>query len=193
MTALVLVALAVAVDSFAAAAALGLAGPTRRRKLEIALVFGLFEGGMPLIGLLLGGQLTPMLGGAARPAGAALLGLAGAYQVAGEFLPRRRNGSLHGWRARLWLSAVALSVDNLVVGLALGTYNVPVPAALGTFAAAGCGLSLLGVELGSRAGRLLDRMSLPGRLAKLDLADLGEITAGGLLIVIAVLLGLGVL
>jgi putative Mn2+ efflux pump MntP len=93
---------------------------------------------------------------------------------------------------RLWLSAMALSLDNLVAGLALGAYHVPAVAALCIFAGAGAGLSLLGVELGRRASRLLSRqLTLGGPLpGKKQLSDLGELLASAMLIVVGIVLGL---
>jgi manganese efflux pump family protein len=197
LTALIMVALAVAVDSFAVALAFGLAGTRQRRRLEIAVVFGLFQGGMPLLGVELGAQLSHALGSATRPAGAALLCLTGVYGLVSELLPRRKSGpntdasqpSRPGrpWRLRLWIAAGAVSVDNLVAGLALGTYHVSAVTALATFAVAGTGLALLGVELGHRASGLLARLS-SGRMRRFG--DLGEVLAGSTLIAVGLALGL---
>jgi manganese efflux pump family protein len=204
LIALIAVALAVAIGNFAVAAAFGLSGASRRVQLEVALVFALFEGGMPLVGLLLGRQLSGGLGGAAHPAGGVLLGLTGLYGLVTGLRPRRQPGEQvaagqagvpaagqaggRSWRLRLWLSALALSLDNLVAGFALGAYHVPPIAALCTFAVAGGGLSLLGVELGRRASGLLARQvaGLPG---KKQLSDLGELLASAMLIVVGVVVG----
>jgi len=194
LTALIMVALAVAVDSFAVALAFGLAGTGQRGRLEIAAVFGLFQGGMPLLGVELGTQLSHALGSATRPAGATLLCLTGVYGLISELLPGRRSGHdpdsrppRRPWRLRLWIAASAVSVDNLIAGLALGTYHVSALTALGTFALAGTGLALLGVELGHRASGLLDRMS-SGPMRRFG--DLGEVLAGSTLIVVGLALGL---
>jgi manganese efflux pump family protein len=193
LIALIAVALAVAIGNFAVAAAFGLTGADRRAQLEVALVFGLFEGGMPLVGLLLGRTLIGGLGAAAHPAGGALLGLTGLYGLvtglwpARKSRPRASGGQVGGrsWRVRLWLTALALSLDNLVAGFALGAYHVPLVAALCVFAVAGGGLSLLGVELGRRASGLLSRpvAGLPG---KKQLSELGEPLASVMLIVVGV-------
>jgi putative Mn2+ efflux pump MntP len=194
LIALIAVALAVAIGNFAVATAFGLTGASRRAQLEVALVFALFEGGMPLVGLLLGRQLSGGLGGAAHPAGGVLLGLTGLYGLVTGLRPAREPGNRAAgqtsgaWRLRLWLSALALSLDNLVAGFALGAYHVPPVAALCTFAVAGGGLSLLGVELGRRASGLLSRQvaGLPG---KKQLSDLGELLASAMLIVVGVVVG----
>lgn len=194
MTALIMVALAVAADSFAVALAFGLAGAGQTRRIEIAVVFGLFQGGMPLVGVELGRQLSHALGSATRPAGAALLCLTGVYGLVSELLPSRKASSApdrppraRPWRLRLWLAAGAVSIDNLVAGLALGTYHVSAITALCTFTLAGTGLALLGVEFGHRAGGLLTRMS-SGRMSRFG--DLGEVLAGSTLIAVGLILGL---
>jgi putative Mn2+ efflux pump MntP len=194
LIALIAVALAVAIGNFAVATAFGLTGASRRAQLEVALVFALFEGGMPLVGLLLGRQLSGGLGGTAHPAGGVLLCLTGLYGLVTGLRPAREPGNRAAgqvggaWRLRLWLSALALSLDNLVAGFALGAYHVPPVAALCTFAVAGGGLSLLGVELGRRASGLLSRQvaGLPG---KKQLSDLGELLASAMLIVVGVVVG----
>jgi manganese efflux pump family protein len=194
LPALIMVALAVAVDSFAVALAFGLTGIRQRRRLEIAVVFGLLQGGMPLLGVELGTQLSHALGSATRPAGAALLCLTGVYGLISELLPSRKAGQASDlrprsrpWRLRLWIAASAVSVDNLVAGLALGTFHVSAITALCTFALAGSALALLGVELGHRAGGLVARMS-SGRMRRFG--DLGEVLAGSTLIVVGLALGL---
>ena len=50
------------VDTFAAAASLGIIGVRRRRRLLFSVVFACFEGGMPLIGLLFGAALGDRVG-----------------------------------------------------------------------------------------------------------------------------------
>jgi manganese efflux pump family protein len=52
--ALLLVAGSLGMSNFAASIAIGLAGVDRSLRLRIAFAFGLFEAGMPVLGLLLG-------------------------------------------------------------------------------------------------------------------------------------------
>ena len=55
-------------------------------------------------------------------------------------------------RSRLILTGAALSIDNLVVGFALGAYHVSVVVAALVIGLISIGLSLLGLELGARIG-----------------------------------------
>ena len=54
MLALVLVAVSLGLSNFAAAVGIGVSGIDGRTRLRVGLIFGLFEAGMPIVGLLLG-------------------------------------------------------------------------------------------------------------------------------------------
>ena len=56
--------LPLALDTFALAAALGVAGLENRDRLRVALVFTVFEAGMPIAGLLVGSVAGSFIGGA---------------------------------------------------------------------------------------------------------------------------------
>ena len=178
--ALLLVALSVGMDNFGASIAIGVSGIDRRLRIRTAVIFGVFEAAMPVVGLLLGHSLAHNLGTAAKPIGGALLGLAGAYaivtEIVGEKDPTKyREPSLK----RLVLIGAALSIDNLVIGFALGAYHVNLVAAAVTIAAISVGLSLLGLEVGSRLGERLGRRA--------------DLVGGAVLILVGVAIGTGLL
>ena len=54
------------IDTFVVAATLGLSKPTPRQRVRIGALFAGFEGGMPIVGLLLGAPLRHVLGAAAE-------------------------------------------------------------------------------------------------------------------------------
>jgi manganese efflux pump family protein len=154
--ALVLVALSLGLSNFAAAIGIGVAGTGARARIRVGVVFGIFEAGMPVLGLLLGHGLASTIGHAARWAGAGLLIATGAY------------GLLQAWQAsaagaagptaeqlrlgRLLVTGIALSIDNLAVGFALGTYHVSLPLAAAIIGMVSVAMSLAGLELGTRIG-----------------------------------------
>ena len=112
---------------------------------------------------------------------AVLLGLTGLYTV---FSDTRRDsddseGLGSGGMARLLVTGFALSVDNLVVGFALGAYHVAFVVAAALIAAVSVAMSLVGLELGSRLGEQLGRRS--------------EWLGGAILIALAGAIGAGVL
>ena len=73
MLALVLVAFSLGLSNFAAAIGIGVAGVDARTRVRVGVVFGIFEAGMPILGLALGHGLASALGHAARWVGAGLL------------------------------------------------------------------------------------------------------------------------
>ena len=157
MLTLILAALAVGLGNFGASIGIGLSGVAPSTRIRVSLVFGVFEAGMPLIGLLAGRDVAHTLGDAARYAGGALLVAIGAWQ-----LIQTARLSKKGVRAppigtsRLILTALALSMDNLVVGFGLGVEHVSVVAALAVFAAVSVVLSLLGLEFGRRFAAVVE-------------------------------------
>ena len=155
MLALVLVAISLGLSNFAAAIGIGVTGTSAQARLRVGIIFGAFETAMPIIGLALGRGLAHHLGPAAHWTGAALLIATGGY------------GLLQGWRSgktaqpaqpapqgvtRLLVTGAALSVDNLAVGFALGTFHVNLAAAIAIIGAVSIALSLTGLELGGRIG-----------------------------------------
>jgi len=52
----------------------------------------------------------------------------------------------------LLVTGIALSIDNLAVGFALGTYHVDLAVAALVIGAVSVALSLIGLELGARIG-----------------------------------------
>ena len=133
MLALLVVVLALGLNNFGAAIAIGVGGLDRLTGLKVAAVFGLWDVMMPAAGLLIGHGLAGELGRAARWTGAGVLvatavwGLVEAVRR-GDDAPQ----AWHGWR-RLLVSGAALSLDDFAVGLALGARAVPVVAAVITF------------------------------------------------------------
>lgn len=156
MLALLLVAASVGMSNFAAAIAIGAAGVDARTRLRVGLVFGAFESGMPVVGLLIGAQAAAPLGHAARWLGAGLLLAVGVYTLISALLGRRRArpaaGAAPARLGPLLLAGLALSLDNLAVGFALGSYHAPLVAGVIIIGAVSVALALIGLELGNRIG-----------------------------------------
>jgi manganese efflux pump family protein len=186
--ALLLVAVSLGISNFAAAVGLGVTGVRAVTRLRVGVVFGVFEAGMPVLGLAAGRGLAVTLGHAARWTGAALLIAAGAYAVA-QSLRAGRGSGVAGTRpadgpaaestARMLVSGLALSIDNLVIGFALGTYHVSVAVAAAVIGGVSVAMSLAGLELGARLGRPVGRH--------------GELVGGLVLVVVGAAIGAGVL
>jgi putative Mn2+ efflux pump MntP len=158
---LLLVAGSVGADNFAAAIAIGLAGVDGRVRLRIAVVFGLFEAGMPVLGLVVGRSLSHSLGSQAHLVGGGLLVLVGlqmgvsALRSEDDAPPALAGAPI----LRLSVVAAGLSIDNLVIGFALGARGTPLIVSVVVIAVVSVGLSLLGLELGSRLGAGVEQRS----------------------------------
>ena len=144
-------------DSFAVAAAIGAARVTTvRQRLRISLVFVIFEGGMPLIGLALGTALARGIGHVAGYlAGAAVIAI-GAWMLLAAGTDEDDKASRLTSSRGLALIALGLSIslDELAIGFTIGLAHLPVTAviiaiALQAFVAAQLGLAL-GAKIGER-------------------------------------------
>jgi putative Mn2+ efflux pump MntP len=163
---LLLVAASVGLSNLAAAIGIGFGGVTARTRIRVALIFGVFEAGMPIVGLVVGAGLASGIGHAARWIGAAVLIAIGVVTVIQAWRqppePARdpgRPGPPHHTDSlgRLIISAFALSLDNLAAGFALGTLRVGVVEGALVIGAVSVLLSLAGLELGSRIGAAAGR------------------------------------
>jgi putative Mn2+ efflux pump MntP len=178
--ALVLVAVSVGLDNFGASTAIGISGVDGKLRLRVGLIFGVFEAAMPVVGLFLGHALAHDLGTVAQPVGGTLLGLVGAYAVVSTLVGAEETvGRQEQSIKRLVLMGAALSIDNLVIGFALGAYHVNLLIAAITIAVVCVALSLLGLEIGSRLGE--------------HLGQKGELVGGAVLILVGVAIGTGLL
>jgi putative Mn2+ efflux pump MntP len=134
---------------------------------------------MPVLGLLLGHGLVGVLGQATRWVGAALLIATGVYGLVQNGQHGRRDTDAPRDLGRLVITGLALSIDNLAVGFALGAYHVSFPVAAVVIGAVSITLSLAGLELGARLGV---RTGQRGEtLGGLILIGVGAAIAAGLL------------
>jgi manganese efflux pump family protein len=202
--ALLFAAIAVGLSNLAASIGIGVSGVTTRTRVQVCLVFGVFEAGMPVVGLLIGQRIAGDLGQAVRWPGAILLMIVGAFGLVRSLRDGRKGGAgapgesphpadpehpLEPAQAspggppthlgRLLVSGFVLSLDNLVVGFALGTYNVSILAGAILIGAVSVAMSLAGLELGGLLGRWAGQRS--EQLSGLILILVGAAIAGGAL------------
>jgi putative Mn2+ efflux pump MntP len=159
-------AVGLAMDATAVAAARGLAAPRVRAvdALKVALLFGGFQALMPLLGYLLGAQLGRwaeawdhwiafvLLGG---------LGLKMLWEARGG--PSRPEGAQLFALAALLPLAISTSIDAFAAGVTLPLLGAPLPVALLTIGVVTAALSAAGLFAGRRFGALLGpRLDLAG-------------------------------
>ena len=176
-----LVAVSVGLDNLGAATAMGISGVDRALRLRIALVFGGFEAVMPLVGLLAGRAVAASIGSHTKLVAGLVLCLVGAYMILSELTRRsgESDSSSTPNMARLVVLGATLSIDNLAVGFALGTYHVNVVVAALVIATCSVALTLFGLEVGGHLGERLGRRTelVGGAL----LTGLGVVIATGAL------------
>jgi manganese efflux pump family protein len=178
--ALLLIASALGLSNFAASVGIGVSGRDTRTRLRVGLAFGVAEAGMPILGLLLGHATAGLLGPATRWVGAGLLAATGGYTLVHARQSRAGAEPFTGATlGRLAVMALALSIDNLAVGFALGTYHVTIVLATLIIGAVSVALSLAGLELGARIGARAGHN--------------GELLGGVILIGVAIAMAAGVL
>ena len=193
VVALLLAAVAVGLSNLAAAIGIGVTGVNARIRLQVGLVYGVFEAGMPIVGLLIGQRFATDMDKAVRWPGAILLMIVGAQGMVRSIresrrtTPKAKPGSgVSGVLAnssprlgRLLASGLVLSMDNLVVGFALGTYGVSVAAGAILIGSISVAMSLVGLELGGLLGRWAGARS--EQMSGLILILVGAAIAGGAL------------
>ncbi|MBL8238106.1 MAG: manganese efflux pump [Bryobacterales bacterium] len=153
MTALLLLGVALSVDSFRVSIGLGAMRPPALRQARIAVAFGLADGLAPLLGILLG-QAAPQ--GAGRwtdLVGPLILALYGAYVIC---MAHRCGGELAepgGWM--VYGLPVTLSVDNLVAGASLGLHGDSMFLSAAVIGGVSAAASLAGLAVGRMAVHVL--------------------------------------
>lgn len=148
--------LPLALDTFALAAALGMAGLEKRDRLRVTLVFTTFEAGMPIAGMLIGRVAGAFLGTWAGYGGIAFLFVAGFLLLR----PGQDEGEEAG-RLRLLAHArglaildlgLSISVDELTVGLSAGLLGLSIALTVVWIAIQAFVATQIGLRSGARLG-----------------------------------------
>jgi manganese efflux pump family protein len=160
-------------DTFAVAAALGMAGLKARDRTRVSLIFTAFETGMPLIGFFAGNLAGRAVGNAADYVAIAILIALGLFMLRPQAEDEEQRLSLLA-RTR-GLAAVGLgvsiSIDELAIGFTIGLLYFPVLVILVLIAAQTFIVTQLGFRLGQRIGERIREGA--ERLAGVALAVLG--------------------
>jgi putative Mn2+ efflux pump MntP len=169
MVALTIIAfvLPLGLDSFAIAAAIGATGRlTARTRWRISALFLVFEGGMPLIGLVLGAPLARLIGPTADYVAAAAVVAIGAWMLLhgdSDDEEEKADRLVNARGAAVVGLGVSISLDELAIGFSLGLTQLPlIPVIAGiavqAFAAAQLGL-LLGARIAERYREAAERVA----------------------------------
>ncbi|HEX6468745.1 MAG TPA: manganese efflux pump [Streptosporangiaceae bacterium] len=141
-------------DNFRSSIAIGTIPFRFRRAMQIAVVFGVWDGVAPLAGGVLGHYVGKMMGPIAEYVGPALLGIYGLYLLFGAFRKPAPDEIDQPW-VTLFGMPLTLSVDNLLAGAGLGLLGFsPFISAL-IFGTTTAVMSLVGLCIGRFAARLI--------------------------------------
>jgi manganese efflux pump family protein len=152
-----LIAVALAMDSFSVSIANGLATKKIRKinALKIGVFFGFFQAAMPVIGWYAGAHILDLISEVDHWAAFILLALIGSKMIYESIKQESESIASSTSIKVLLILSIATSIDALAVGLSLYVMNISIvtlsiATGIITFA-----LSFCGVYIGSKFGRLL--------------------------------------
>jgi manganese efflux pump family protein len=150
---LIALILPLSLDSFVVAAALGVAGVPRGQARRVGLVLAGFEALMPLVGLAVGHGVGGAAGSITTELAAAILIALGGYLlVAGDDDDEQALRLSHAHGLALIGLGLAVSIDELVIGVSIGLLDLPAVPAVVLIAAQAFVAAYLGLRLGARFG-----------------------------------------
>jgi putative Mn2+ efflux pump MntP len=140
-------------DNFRVSIALGTVPFGLKRAVQVALTFGLWDGIMPLIGLMIGREIGEAVGDVAEIVGAVALGAYGIYLVVSALRNPEPDELDHPWA--LFGIPLTLSLDNLFAGASLGMLGFSPWFSAAVFGVVTAVMSLVGLRVGRAAARLV--------------------------------------
>ena len=167
-----------ALDTFALAAALGVAGLTGRDRLRVTLIFTAFEAGMPIVGILVGRAVGGLIGGWADYIAIGVLVVAGLLLL----LPsrnedaetRRLNLLAHARGLAVLGLGLSISLDELTIGLSAGLIGLSILTTVIWIGLQALVATQVGLRFGARLGE--------------SVRERAEWAAGAMLILLAIVL-----
>ncbi|HLL40133.1 MAG TPA: manganese efflux pump [Rubrobacteraceae bacterium] len=150
---LLILGFVLSLDNFRLAIALGAFRLSWRRALRIAVVFGLWDGFSPLVGLLIGRYFGEEIGEAADLLGPIVLLVFGLYLVI-RSLQTEAPEDLDE-RMVLFGIPLSLSLDNLFAGTGLGMLGFPPVFSAAVFGSMTILMTFVGLQLGGVVARFI--------------------------------------
>ena len=150
---LLILGIVLSLDNFRLAIALGAFKLSWRRALRVAVVFGLWDGFSPLVGLLIGRYFGREIGPVADILGPIVLLVYGLYLVV-RSLQTEAPEDLDE-RMALFGIPLSLSLDNLLAGTGLGMLGFPPVLTAAVFGTITALMTLIGLQLGGVAARFI--------------------------------------
>jgi putative Mn2+ efflux pump MntP len=164
-----------ALDTFAIAAALGIAGLQAAERTRVALIFTAFEAGMPILGLAAGRLTSGLLGPWSGYVAIAILAGTGLLMVRPgrdeDDEERRLRLLAHARGAAVIGLGISVSLDELTIGLSAGLLGLPIALVVVWIAVQAFAAAQVGLRFGARIGEAIrERAEQMAGLALLALA-----------------------
>jgi len=150
---LLILGFVLSLDNARLAVALGAFDLGWRRALRVALVFGLWDGISPLVGLLIGRYFGKEIGEVAEFIGPVVLLVFGLYLVVQSLQSEAPEELDERWV--LFGIPLSLSLDNLLAGTGLGMLGFPPVFTAVVFGSMTAITTLLGLQLGGVVARFI--------------------------------------
>ena len=170
---IVLIGIALSMDAFAVciASSMVYTNMTGLRKLSMPILFGLFQGIMPILGFFLGSLFASFIEKWSGPISLLILGIIGINMIRESRGEAENLDARFDFKAMLPL-AVATSIDALAVGVSLAANSANIWQSAPIIAVTTFVLSLIALFVGTKAGE--------------KLGDKAEILGGIILIIIGI-------
>jgi manganese efflux pump family protein len=156
MIALIGLGFALGLDNFRTSIALGGLKPTLRTSVRTSLIFAIWDGLAPVVGLLIGAYFTTQIEGPAEMIGAAGLVAYGLW-ITVKALRSSEPADVDMKTARRWLP-IPLSIDNVAAGAALGLAGYSPWLAPFLFAFTTFVMSVAGHQIGRTIANFIPRL-----------------------------------
>ena len=140
-------------DNVQVAAAISMAPLTRARRALFALAFATCEIATPLLGLIFFRALEARFGTWVDQIAPLIVALCGAVIIVLALKDRDELEQLVNHRWTLATLPLLLSLDNLLIGVSLGTLPFPLPLAAATIGTVSAAMCVLGIAGGARIRR----------------------------------------
>ncbi len=150
---LLVLGVTLSLDNFRTAVVLGAIRLSWRRALQVAVVFGFWDGLAPLVGILVGHYLGQRIGSTADYVGAGALAAYGLFLVVQAWRTPEPEEPDQRWA--LFGLPVPLSVDNVVAGTSLGLLGFSPWLAPPLFGVITAVMTLVGLQLGRTLARFI--------------------------------------
>lgn len=167
---LFLAAVGLSMDAFAVSISNGTVIQNKKKAVFAALIFGVFQAGMPLIGYFLGSAFAEFITGYAPTIALTVLGIIGAKMIiesTGEIRAKKNGAEKTPLKEpglpAIMIQAIATSIDALVVGVSFAAMSVRIVPAVLFIGMVTFVICLIGVFGGVKFGQLLGaKASLAG-------------------------------